>query len=91
MLDARFVGALVLPLPHNPYAQRVNQAILRAQGSANPANELADQRDVKLARLAELTGAAVIHREDGTVDVTLAGSMLVVSFVVSAFRGRSVM
>ncbi len=55
----------------------LNQAILRAQGSGNPSNELADQRDLRVARLVELTGASVINRSDGTLDVTLAGSMLV--------------
>ena len=55
----------------------LNQAILRAQGSGNPANELADQRDLKVARLVELTGATAAGRDDGTVDVTLGGSLLV--------------
>jgi flagellar hook-associated protein 1 FlgK len=55
----------------------LNATIQRAQGAGLPVNELADQRDLHVLRLAELTGATSLSRADGTVDVFVAGSTLV--------------
>jgi flagellar hook-associated protein 1 FlgK len=56
---------------------QLNQAILRASASGLPANELADQRDTQVQKLAELTGASAVYQPDGTVNVYLSGSSLV--------------
>jgi flagellar hook-associated protein 1 len=55
----------------------LNQAIQRATAAGLPVNELADQRDQHVMHLSELTGATAIARDNGTVDVLLAGSSLV--------------
>jgi flagellar hook-associated protein 1 len=55
----------------------LNRTIRGAQGAGLPANELVDQRDVHVMRLAELVGAAAVARDDGTVDVYVNGSTLV--------------
>jgi flagellar hook-associated protein 1 FlgK len=55
----------------------LNQAIQRATSAGLPVNELSDQRDTHIMRLAELTGANAIPRENGSVDVLVAGSSLV--------------
>jgi flagellar hook-associated protein 1 FlgK len=55
----------------------LNQAIQRATGAGLPVSELADQRDLHIMKLAELTGATAISRDNGTVDVLLGGSSLV--------------
>jgi len=56
---------------------QLNETIRRTQGAGVAANELVDQRDVHVMRLAELLGTNAIAREDGTVDVYLNGSTLV--------------
>lgn len=43
------------------------------------ANDLLDQRDLALGELADLVGARIENRDDGTVDVFVGGSTLVVS------------
>jgi flagellar hook-associated protein 1 len=55
----------------------LNHTIRHAQGAGLQVNELVDQRDVHVMRLAELVGATVAAREDGTVDVHVNGSTLV--------------
>jgi flagellar hook-associated protein 1 len=55
----------------------LNETIRRAQGAGLPVNELVDQRDVQVMRLAELVGATALARADGTADVYLNGSTLV--------------
>jgi flagellar hook-associated protein 1 len=55
----------------------LNQSIQRAQGAGLGVNELADQRDTHLVRLAELVGATALTHDDGTIDVHLGGSALV--------------
>jgi flagellar hook-associated protein 1 len=54
-----------------------NQAVLRATASGMPANELADQRDLAVQKLSELTGATAVNQADGTISVYLGGSNLV--------------
>jgi flagellar hook-associated protein 1 FlgK len=55
----------------------LNQAVVRAQAAGLPANELADQRDQLVLKLADLAGATAVRRDDGAVNVLLAGSTLV--------------
>jgi flagellar hook-associated protein 1 len=56
---------------------QLNETIRRAQGAGLAANELSDQRDLHVMRLAELVGATASARDDGTVDVHVNGSTLV--------------
>lgn len=72
------LGTLVMEV--NTAAANVaelNEAVSRLQLAGSPNNELADQRDLLVMRLSELTGATATPREDGSVDVYLSGSMLV--------------
>jgi len=55
----------------------LNSTIQQQTAAGLPANELADQRDLHLMRIAELTGGTAIPREDGTIDVFVGGSSLV--------------
>jgi flagellar hook-associated protein 1 FlgK len=70
----------------------LNQTIQRAHAAGLPANELVDQRDVHVMRLAELVGATAVARADGAVNVHVNGSTLVAgtssrSLVVTGARG----
>jgi len=56
---------------------QLNQTILTSRSAGLPQNELADQRDLHLMKLAELIGAVGTYRDDGTVDVSVGGSTLV--------------
>jgi flagellar hook-associated protein 1 len=56
---------------------QLNQTIMTARAAGMPQNELADQRDLHLMKLAELVGAIATARDDGTVDVFVGGSQLV--------------
>jgi flagellar hook-associated protein 1 FlgK len=55
----------------------LNRSIVALEADGHSANALRDQRDVKLDRLAELTGAEVIERDSGSVGVLVNGLMLV--------------
>jgi flagellar hook-associated protein 1 FlgK len=55
----------------------LNQAILRTSQAGIPSNELADQRDLLVMKLAELTGAQGRQAPDGSIDVFLGGTALV--------------
>ncbi|SDF09820.1 flagellar hook-associated protein 1 FlgK [Blastococcus fimeti] len=57
---------------------QLNTAILRASQSGLPANDLMDQRDVLVMKLADQVGATVRPREGGVVDVVV-GSVTLVS------------
>ncbi|SOE01196.1 flagellar hook-associated protein FlgK [Blastococcus haudaquaticus] len=57
---------------------QLNTAILRANQSGLPANDLSDQRDVLIMKLADQVGASVRPREGGVLDVTV-GSITLVS------------
>lgn len=64
----------------NQTAERVadlNDAIRRTGLAGGNVNELLDERDRLTARLAELAGGEVHARDDGTVDVLIAGNPLV--------------
>lgn len=56
---------------------QLNQAIKRAEAAGLAVNELADERDLHLLKLAQLIGAQAVRRDDGTVDVLVDGSSLV--------------
>jgi flagellar hook-associated protein 1 FlgK len=55
----------------------LNARIALAHTADMPTNELSDRRDQLVLRLSELTGAAGIVKPDGSVDVSLAGNLLV--------------
>ena len=56
---------------------QLNGAIQRATQSGLPANDLTDQRDVLIMRLAEQVGAVVRPADDGMLDVVVGGMSLV--------------
>jgi flagellar hook-associated protein 1 FlgK len=56
---------------------QLNKAVVAAKAAGQPANELADQRDVQVMKLAELAGVRGVAREDGSVDVLLGSAALV--------------
>ncbi len=56
---------------------QLNSAILRASSSGLPANDLMDQRDVLVMKLADQVGATVRPRDGGVVDVVLGSVTLV--------------
>ena len=51
----------------------LNKAIQRANQSGLTANDLSDQRDVLVMKLADQVGAIVRHGDDGVVDVLVGG------------------
>ena len=55
----------------------LNNAIRPLVLSNATPNDLLDQRDVALGELADLVGARVVNKDDGTVDVYVGGSALV--------------
>ncbi|MGY2082624.1 flagellar hook-associated protein FlgK [Blastococcus sp. SYSU DS0539] len=57
---------------------RLNTAILRASQSGLPANDLTDQRDLLVMKLADQVGVSVRPRDGGVVDVVV-GSVTLVS------------
>jgi flagellar hook-associated protein 1 FlgK len=72
------LGALVSEV--NEAAKTVaqlNSAVVASHVNNQPANELADKRDLAIMKLTELTGATTAPRKDGSVDVLLGGSLLV--------------
>ena len=56
---------------------RLNGAIRSATLNGGAPNELSDQRDVLVLRIAEVTGAVATPGDNGVVDLTLAGRTLV--------------
>jgi flagellar hook-associated protein 1 FlgK len=55
----------------------LNDAVVFNHNMDQPANDLADKRDVAVMKLVELTGGTVHERADGSVDIQVGGSMLV--------------
>ncbi|MGH2217505.1 FlgK family flagellar hook-associated protein, partial [Enterococcus faecalis] len=55
----------------------LNVAIQRATQSDLPSNDLADQRDLLIMKLADQVGATVRHGKDGVLDVVVGGMSLV--------------
>jgi flagellar hook-associated protein 1 FlgK len=56
---------------------QLNEAIKRTSPSGGSPNELSDQRDLLVMKLAELVGATSRPGDDGTVDVFVGGTALV--------------
>ena len=56
---------------------RLNTAILRASQSGLPANDLTDQRDLLVMKLADQVGVSVRPRDGGVLDVVVGGVTLV--------------
>jgi len=56
---------------------QLNLSIAKASNTGQNANELLDQRDGFVLKLADLTGATTTARADGTVDVSIGGSTVV--------------
>lgn len=54
----------------------INHAVATSSGGTNT-NDLLDQRDAAVSRLAELTGARVSQRDNGTVDIYVGNSSIV--------------
>jgi flagellar hook-associated protein 1 FlgK len=64
----------------NAYAQQVadlNGQIVTSEASGSSANDLRDQRDLMLDKLASLAGTRVIGQADGSVSVIVGNSTLV--------------
>jgi flagellar hook-associated protein 1 len=61
----------------NAIATQIAELNKAITGSANAANDLSDQRDVLIRRLAELTGADARPQESGSVDVYIGGRAIV--------------
>ena len=64
----------------------LNVAIQRASQSGLPFNDLADQRDLLVMKLADSVGATVRHRQDGVLDVVIGGMSLVSGGAATTFR-----
>jgi flagellar hook-associated protein 1 FlgK len=62
----------------------LNQAIQRANQSGLPANDLSDQRDLLVMKLADQVGATVRPGSDGVLDVLVGGMSLVSGTASSA-------
>ncbi|TYP86309.1 flagellar hook-associated protein FlgK [Blastococcus xanthinilyticus] len=56
---------------------KLNTAILRASQSGLPANDLTDQRDALVMKLADQVGVSVVPRNGGVVDVIVGSVTLV--------------
>ncbi len=56
---------------------RLNGAVRSATLNGGAPNELSDQRDVLVLRIAEVTGAVATQGDDGVVNLTLGGRSLV--------------
>ena len=63
---------------------KLNQAIQRATQSGLPANDLADQRDLLIMKLADQVGAMVRPSTDGMLDVVVGGMALVTGNTASS-------
>ncbi|NAZ85447.1 flagellar hook-associated protein FlgK [Kineococcus indalonis] len=79
----------------NATAQQIagfNTAILSAGTTGVSANELLDQREKALSHLSELTGARVVGREGGMVDVYVGNTAIVAgrqAYTMTASHGTS--
>ena len=56
---------------------KLNQLISEATNAGEAPNDLMDQRDQALDQLSNLTGATVVHRDNGQADVYVGTSILV--------------
>ena len=65
----------------------LNRQVMAAETNGQPANDLRDQRDLKITQLAELAEVSVLEREDGSKDIILAGRTMVARDRVTLFEG----
>ena len=65
----------------------LNRQVMAAETNGHPANDLRDQRDLKITQLAELAEVSVLEREDGSKDIILAGRTMVARDRVTLFEG----
>jgi len=63
----------------------MNQQILSAEASGQPANDLRDQRDLLITKISEIAEVSVYEREDGSKDIILAGRTMVARDSVTHF------
>jgi flagellar hook-associated protein FlgK len=61
----------------------LNQAIQRATQTGQPANEITDQRDLLVMKLADQVGATVRTGQDGVLDVVVGGVTLVAGTIAT--------
>jgi len=65
----------------------LNRQVMAAETNGHPANDLRDQRDLRINQLAELAEVSVLEREDGSKDIILAGRTMVARDRVTLFEG----
>ena len=65
---------------------RLNGAVRSATLGGDAPNELADQRDLLVTRIAEATGAVASPGDGGVVNLTLGGRALVTGTAASSCR-----
>ena len=65
----------------------LNRQVMTAETNGQPANDLRDQRDLKITQLSELAQISVLEREDGSKDIILAGRTMVARDRVTQFEG----
>lgn len=65
----------------------LNRQVMAAETNGQPANDLRDQRDLKITQLSELAQISVLEREDGSKDIILAGRTMVARDRVTQFEG----
>lgn len=64
----------------------LNEQIMSAEVGGQPANDLRDRRDALLLKISELAEISTVEREDGSVDVIMAGRTLVGRGSVTLFE-----
>jgi flagellar hook-associated protein 1 FlgK len=65
----------------------LNRQVMAAEAGGQPANDLRDQRDLKITQLSELAEISVLERDDGSKDIVLAGRTMVARDRVTRFEG----
>jgi flagellar hook-associated protein 1 FlgK len=65
----------------------LNRQVMMAETNGHPANDLRDQRDLKITQLSELAEVSVLERDDGSKDIILAGRTMVARDRVTQFEG----
>jgi flagellar hook-associated protein 1 FlgK len=65
----------------------LNRQVMAAETNGQPANDLRDQRDLKITQLSELAEISVLERDDGSKDIVLAGRTMVARDRVTRFEG----
>ncbi len=65
----------------------LNRQVMVAETNGQPANDLRDQRDLKITQLSELAEVSVLERQDGSKDIILAGRTMVTRDRVTLFEG----